>query len=113
MFTFGIFTTHFPYLIFGVFYAYFFIFGIEKATDGEIDFGGPKFKTEIHSNDLLSESGQEKHFYFDYKTDFHPQQKFENMVFRWKFKYLSLNSSENWNHHFSQTIFSRPPPIIA
>jgi hypothetical protein len=37
MFTFGLFTTHFPYLAFVVFYAYFLIFGVGKATSGEIE----------------------------------------------------------------------------
>lgn len=36
MFTFGIFTTHVPYIAFVVFYAYFLLLGIDKATSGEI-----------------------------------------------------------------------------
>lgn len=37
MFTVGIFTTHIPYLAFVVFYAYFLIFGIDKASKGELN----------------------------------------------------------------------------
>ncbi len=36
MFTFGIFTTHIPYIAVVAFYAFFLLFGAEKASSGEI-----------------------------------------------------------------------------
>ena len=39
MFTIGIFTTHLPYIAFVVFYAFFLLFGVNKASSGEIQWG--------------------------------------------------------------------------
>jgi len=54
MFTVGIFSTHLPYIAFVFFYAFFFIFGIQKASAGEVSGEASvkilSLKTDAHTN---------------------------------------------------------------
>jgi len=54
MFTVGIFSTHLPYIAFVFFYAFFFLFGIQKASavevNGEASIKILSVKTDAHTN---------------------------------------------------------------
>jgi hypothetical protein len=54
MFTVGIFSTHLPYVAFVFFYAFFFIFGIQKVSAGEVSSEASvkilSVKTDAHTN---------------------------------------------------------------
>ena len=50
MFTVGIFTTHFPYLVFIACYAWFLLFGVEQAHEGKIQIAEKSIQIEDHVN---------------------------------------------------------------
>lgn len=109
MFTVGIFTTHIPYVAFVVFYAYFVIFGVEKASEGEIQSSEKNFLTEYQVSTHLNSDDQSNfnyHSYFDGATDFvscfyKPKIRYGERAFA-LFHYVEILTS------FS----NRPPPSL-
>lgn len=109
MFTFGIFTTHIPYIAFVVFYAYFLIFGINKASSGEHSFMDSEIQTQIsyhaHSYEFIQDNVQLQAFGEFVLSDFE-EIIFKRKIFQPK-KYLSkFLSAETY-----AVIFCRPPPF--
>ena len=110
MFTFGIFTTHFPYLVFVVFYAYFLIFGVNKAATGELQLSDSNFKTEIQSSRSYADLSDDSNYYYQTDVDFYYHSHFEESIFKRKIKYQSNFNSETLQTGFNPIHFSRPPP---
>ena len=69
MFTFGIFTTHLPYVAFVVFYAYFLLFGVNKASSGEIENGEKFCKTEWIAQKHFNKEDVKVFHYSDFSCD--------------------------------------------
>ena len=111
MFTFGIFTSHIPYIAFVIFYAFLFISGINKITAGEIQNSGNELRIAQESGSRLTESP--KTYYVvsaddnGLSCDYH----FDGNLFKRKiplpvFEYLNIKSG--YSH---PPCFSRPPPL--
>lgn len=112
MFTFGIFTTHFPYIAIVAFYAYFLIFGVNKASNGEIQIGDNQFKTELQSSSSYADLNDNSNFYYQNEFDFYTHSYFEEIVFKRGMKYQSSFFAEALLTGFNPTLFSRPPPSL-
>nr|WP_321353801.1 hypothetical protein [uncultured Draconibacterium sp.] len=112
MFTFGIFTTHFPYVVFVVFYAYFLIFGVEQAHDGKIQVAEKSIQIEYHVNHSHATAQKLPAFYYQAEFDFESHHNCDN-----------LSSNQKWKVHQSlrfyakdillDSPFCRPPPTLA
>jgi hypothetical protein len=112
MFSVGIFTTHIPYIVFVVFYAWFFISGIEEANNGKV---------------LLSERSQHIEYHLNnHHPEFVSTCAFQSLFLNEKQEhaFLSYEWAQHklkWRHrqafhlqeHFTDALFCRPPPQLA
>jgi len=112
MFTFGIFTTHFPYIAVVAFYAYFLIFGVNKASKGEIEFSDSKFKIEIQLNEYDVRINDIANFHYQNDFDFYAYSYLEDCVFRRKIKHKDSYSAISVQNGFYSVLFGRPPPLM-
>ena len=111
MFTTGIFTTHLPYLVFGIFYGFFFLIGIQKGSDE---------KLVVNSiNDQIQFSG-----FTDLNPDFYKKQpdtsgfhfspnlekQLKIQVFQSKNSIIIFPANQKPKPDFNLTGYSRPPP---
>ncbi|MBN1822218.1 MAG: hypothetical protein JXR31_10410 [Prolixibacteraceae bacterium] len=108
MFTFGIFTTHIPYIAFVVFYAYFLLFGINKASSGEI--AGSEQKI-IYTNSAVkyidNTDGHASYFNFikSESDKFKHKLTFNKEIRTWYVKSVIFKKE-----YFCNSDFCRPPP---
>jgi hypothetical protein len=111
MFTFGIFTTHFPYLAFVAFYAYFLLFGVNKASSGEIQISENQHKIEIYANSHFSGSINNA-IHFEKAVSAHLQKaNIYYSPFEQKINFPVFRNTEYRQTYFSLALFSRPPPV--
>lgn len=110
MFTVGIFSTHLPYIAFVFFYAFFFLFGIPKATTGELSSGEKVLQTETQLVQNIVYSGEEdfsknqvSHFYFYHSANF-------ELAFREKPTFPDSHRLKVKQSDFCYSRFGRPPP---
>jgi len=109
MFTFGIFSTHIPYIAFVVFYAYFLITGVEKASKGEFQSGKNVFTTEQFAEthfDLNDTSGN----YYHTNPDINSYAYFEIFSFKQKIIHGVDPSVLMYHSEFYTPLANRPPP---
>ena len=112
MFTFGIFTTHIPYIAFVVFYAYFLIFGVEKASKGEIQAPGNTIIAEMHAMQHIS-ADDEACYYYQADADFIAHSTFEIFHFKRKVRHRITISTLFHQFEIFTSLSNRPPPYIA
>lgn len=112
MFTVGIFTTHFPYIAFVVFYAYFLIFGVEKANNGEIRLTEHSVRIEQHINDFQAITVQAFDFFALHATDGieHATISCQQAKQKWKLCHRHILHVQEY---IKESQFSRPPPALA
>ena len=110
MFSVGIFTTHIPYIAFVVFYAWILIFGVEKASNGEIQTSDKKFVTEFRVEKINVSNGAN---YFYNQTDFENVTNF--LVFHFKPKIKHKSRVFAFFHHCEcvSSLSNRPPPVFS
>lgn len=111
MFTFGIFSTHIPYIAFVVFYAYFLITGVEKASNGEIQSVKNHFVTEQsvgYHSDLNDTSGN---FYLA-NPDIDLYAWFEIFSFKRKIIHGVDPTVLMYHSDFYTPFSNRPPPFL-
>lgn len=112
MFTVGLFTTHFPYLVFIACYAWFMLFGVEQAQEGKIQLTEKSVQIEYHVNHAKATAEQYSAFY-----------KLKDFDFVCHKNYAKLSIFRKWKirdslHFCSQSVipvslFCRPPPAQA
>lgn len=113
MFTFGIFTTHLPYVALVVFYAYFLLFGMNNSTAQEENkVSDSKFRIDLQTSKSLSDSDSGTCYYYLADFDLSKQADFEESIFRRKLDHQCSQLLGNWQYIFSSNLFSRPPPTI-
>ena len=109
MFTTGILTTHLPYLAFVFFYAWFFIFGVQKANSSELLSKEITFQSENLFIQQTPHFTQEQNFHY-YDTSIALNTFINKNILiekRIKHNYISVRSD---NPDFSFSILNRPPP---
>lgn len=112
MFTFGIFTTHIPYIAFVVFYAYFLIFGVEKASKGEIQSPGNTITAEMYAAQHVSPDVQTCYFY-QADNNYIAHSAFEKSHFKQKLKHRRSVSALFHQFEVFTSLSNRPPPYMA
>jgi len=113
MFTVGLFSTHIPYLAFVVFYAFFFLFGIQKAHAGELSDTDKALvvKISVVSSEQVTEA--EDGTCISYANFFYTkpaERYFSPPAITCKLILCNTFSSISTEFDFSQ--FSRPPPAV-
>jgi len=111
MFTFGIFTTHIPYVAFVVFYAYFLIFGVEKASKGEVQVPGNTFKTELQASKIINLNDR-SNFHYQSEAILAERSKSEIFLFKKKIKYKVNAGAFIHQLEYYTSLFNRPPPFM-
>lgn len=111
MFTIGIFSTHIPYIAFVLFYAYFLIAGIQKASAGEIQISErSSFVSEMQVEQNVSDhSVSDNSFYYD--SFLHPN--LEVFVFKRKIKHRETLFMFHPPASFLTSFSNRPPPVAV
>lgn len=114
MFTIGIFSTHLPYIAFVVFYAYFLLFGVNKASSGEIQWGESSIVLKAPEKQFAEFDSVEfsKNHYHEGTGIFSPGTA-EFFVFRENIQHASFYPENIRQCFFSQALFSRPPPALS
>jgi hypothetical protein len=114
MFTIGIFTTHLPYIAFVVFYAFFLLFGVNKASSGEIQWGESSIILKAPTEEIAeasfadfskSQSQKGAGIFSPGTADF--------FVFKENIQHTSFYPENIRRWYFSQALFSRPPPVLS
>lgn len=113
MFSFGIFTTHLPYVAFVVFYAYFLIFGLEKSHDGEIQVSEHSVHIQYHVNDfqptaVLTYHFQQQQYYAEIE---HIRLCCKSALQKWK--WFNTQCFTIQQDYVQELPFCRPPPSFA
>lgn len=112
MFTVGIFTTHIPYLAFLLFYAYFLLFGVNEASNGNIRVSENSQEVEFNLNAQHTVYLSDLVYHFDNQYEKTEETELPQLFqkFHWKswFKH-TLYKQDPGQGHF----FCRPPPVAA
>jgi hypothetical protein len=111
MFTVGIFTTHIPYIAFVLFYAYFFVAGMNRAVAGKIPTEENVHKTEIYASDSFTDSKTDTYHFFCKVSAFCESKKQENFLFERKINYPEYLNNGFVPEFYFESIFCRPPPV--
>jgi len=112
MFTVGIFTTHFPYIAFVVFYAYIFLFGVNVPATEEVQITESKFKIELQSGKSFADAIPNSTFHYQAEFDSNNQTGFEGSLFKRKLNHQSYIIPSHWQFCLCNSLFSRPPPSL-
>ena len=113
MFTLGIFTTHLPYIILVVFYAFFWIFGVDKASAGELSPGESLLSVELSATETIADADP----YFSYQIKETPERGLE--VLNQAFHHIAFQRIIHNGYYLFKyypcsvyaVLFSRPPPL--
>ncbi|MGM0620031.1 MAG: hypothetical protein ACQETJ_03215 [Bacteroidota bacterium] len=113
MFTLGIFSTHIPYIALVAFYAYFLLFGMGKASKGEIVAeNATSFLYEVQVADHF-DAKNTGCFYYQTADLFAEHAKFEEFIFKRKISRKALTDNLYYRFHFIPATSNRPPPILS
>lgn len=112
MFTFGIFTTHFPYVVFAVFYAWFLIFGVKTPVNEENKISDSKFNIELQSSKVFTDTDHTSNFHYQDAFRLNACVGFEESLFKRKLNHQSTLIASHWQYCLSNSLFSRPPPAL-
>ncbi len=113
MFTVGIFTTHIPYIALVVFYAFFFLFGV-NATDAEnVQESEKNISIELPVRQLIDVFTTQSNFHYLSDFDFSIHKTFSENVVRRKLVHQSWLQKLHWQHFLSNSLSNRPPPFLA
>jgi len=110
MFTVGIFTTHIPYIAFVVFYAWFLLFGVEKAASEEIETSDKYGKTEWVAEKHVRFSDSNSGNFYNIKEILN-YTGFEETHFKRKIIYPEYAFCEHNQDYYCSSLFCRPPPV--
>lgn len=112
MFTVGIFTTHIPYIAFVVFYAFFFLFGINAPIEEDVQVADNKFKIELQTSKSFADSNTGTNFHYQDDIDFSKYTNCEKSLFKRKIIHQCALITAHWQYCACNTLFSRPPPNL-
>lgn len=114
MFTIGIFTTHLPYIAFVVFYAFFLLFGVNKASSGEIQLSENNLVLKAPET-LFSEAEAAEFSSYSYHEEagIFSAGTAEFFVFKENIQHAAFYPENIRQCYFSQALFCRPPPVLS
>lgn len=112
MFTVGLFSTHLPYIAFVFFYAYFLIFGIQKASNGDFSNDEKTLLAEARIIDHFDTVSQQNSFHYANFNLIESKASEKKLLLEKRIKYNCFIRDKLVNTKFLFPLFSRPPPII-
>lgn len=112
MFTFGIFTTHLPYITIIAFYAYFLIFGVNKAADGKIVNAEQSITVQIHLNNSIEKAPTNTYSFYSSLIENRESHIFKDSQVKQKCRLCGIEKFF-LQDYTENALFSRPPPAIA
>ena len=112
MFTTGIFTTHLPYIALVMFYAFFWLLGINKANSNEISIAEGETLAKIQKAEVNPESVMENTFDIQNYFDLHFIPPVQNKILTVVLQLKQKNSFQlqHWKYKYYASLFYRPPP---
>lgn len=114
MFTIGIFTTHLPYIAFVVFYAFFLLFGVNKASSGEIQWGENNLVLKAPSEEIAGANSADFSSYHSHeKAGIFSPGAADFFVFKENIQHAAFYPENIRQCYFPQALFSRPPPVLS
>lgn len=113
MFTVGIFTTHIPYIAFVVFYAFFFLFGVNTPAEEEVQVSDSKFKIELQTSKSFAHAETGSNFHYQTDFDFSEHNSFEDSLFKRKINHQCSLITVHWQYWLSNSLSNRPPPFLT
>ncbi len=113
MFTVGIFTTHIPYIAFVVFYAFFFLFGVNSPAEEVVQFSNNKFNIELQTSPSYVDSNTGSNFHYQTDFDFSEFNNFENSLFKRKIDHQCELETVHWQYFLRNSFSNRPPPVLS
>lgn len=112
MFTFGIFTTHIPYIAMVAFYAYFLLFGVNQAADGKIKIAKKSHTVQIHINNSVKQAPADTYSFYASLTESSETDIFEKAKVKQRWKHFGVNKIFPQDNP-DKARFGRPPPVLA
>lgn len=112
MFTFGIFTTHIPYIAMVAFYAYFLIFGVEKPDEGKTKPADKSFIVQTHLNGTQQIIPANTICFYTVFTEKTATNVFDRAKVKQKWKYFGINRFSSQDSP-DNILFGRPPPALV
>ncbi|WP_346855944.1 hypothetical protein [uncultured Draconibacterium sp.] len=112
MFTFGIFTTHIPYIAMVAFYAYFLIFGVEQPADVKSKHTEKSFIVQTHINNTSEIIPANTICFYSVFTEKTASSVFEQTKVRQKWRCFGADRFFPQDYP-ENTLFCRPPPVWA
>jgi hypothetical protein len=113
MFTVGIFTTHIPYIAFVVFYAFFFLFGVNTPPENDIKISDSKFKIELQTSQSFADANAISNYHYQTDFDFSKHNSFENSLFKRKINHQCSLKTLHWQYFYNSSLSNRPPPSLT
>jgi len=112
MFSFGIFSTHIPYVAFVAFYAWFLLFGVDKASRGEFSSAESSFFTElqVENSIFINENTAST---FDANVCLHAAKDLESYIFKRKIRPPIHPTAGFLQLAMCPTLANRPPPCLG
>ena len=112
MFTFGIFTTHTPYIVLVAFYAYFLIFGVNKAGEGKVQIAEKSSTVQFHLNNSVDAVASDAYCFNNSFGEIAEAYIFEKASINQKWK-LYGHAKIVPQDYLENALFGRPPPALA
>ena len=109
MFSFGIFTTHTPYVIMVVFYVYILIFGIEKTSKDEV-VSDTFIKIEIETENFRLYTSEVYNYFFLKNFNVLRADIFKVFLIKSELKHPNYLHPVYKQDNYCYSQFSRPPP---
>jgi hypothetical protein len=113
MFTVGIFTTHIPYIAFVVFYAFFFLFGINTPAEEEVQVSNSKFNIELQTSQSYADANAASNFHYNSDFDFSSHTNFLESLVKRKLNHQCSLITAHWQFCLTNSLSNRPPPFLA
>ena len=113
MFTVGIFTTHIPYIAFVVFYAFFFLFGVDTSAKQEVQISQNKFNIELQTSQSHADTSVGSNFHYQTDIDFSIHTNFAESLVKRKLNHQCKLITAHWQNCSTNSLFSRPPPFLV
>ena len=111
MFTFGIFTTHIPYIAMVAFYAYFLLFGVNKSADNKAQVEKSQF-VQLHIDNSVEIISEDSNcFYFTFSDEL-PSFVLDRAKEKQKWKHFGVDKIFSQDYA-ENALFGRPPPVLA
>lgn len=112
MFTFGIFTTHIPYIAIVAFYAYFLLFGVNKVSEGNIKVVEKSHPIQFHIDNSVKQAPADTYGFYCTFAESSEIEILEKSVVKQKWKHFGVDKifSQNCPEY---ALFGRPPPALA